>query len=197
MNTSTLISMGIFALVASLTPGPVNLVGVRCGAQFGLKTGLTFVTGATLGFVALFVIIGLGMHQLISHIDGLLPLIKAAGVLFLIYLSIKIWQDDGRIEAGSTAKKPTAFLGALMQWLNPKAWLASISGIATFSAEGGNHALWVFSLIYLVVCWLSLNCWVVAGISLRSKLSNPSQIQRLNRILAIALLASCLVIALD
>ena len=41
-------------------PGPVNIVALSAGARHGLGASLRYAAGATLGFVALFLLIGLG-----------------------------------------------------------------------------------------------------------------------------------------
>lgn len=48
-----LISMSAFALAASISPGPVNLVALSSGAQFGFFRSLRHVSGATVGFTLL------------------------------------------------------------------------------------------------------------------------------------------------
>ncbi len=48
---SLLISMAAFALAASISPGPVNVVALSSGMQFGLGPSLRHVLGATVGFV--------------------------------------------------------------------------------------------------------------------------------------------------
>ncbi|MCF6143373.1 MULTISPECIES: hypothetical protein [Pseudoalteromonas] len=62
MTFSVIISMALFALAASITPGPVNLLSLSCSARFGARSGLLFVTGATLGFIVLFLFIGFSEH---------------------------------------------------------------------------------------------------------------------------------------
>ena len=47
---SDVLSMSAFALAASITPGPVNVVALGAGAQYGLRAGMRHVTGATVGF---------------------------------------------------------------------------------------------------------------------------------------------------
>lgn len=49
-----LLPMSAFALAASISPGPVNIVCLSSGTNHPISQGLIFVTGATLGFVALF-----------------------------------------------------------------------------------------------------------------------------------------------
>jgi threonine/homoserine/homoserine lactone efflux protein len=46
----------------------------------------------------------------------------------------------------------------------PKAWIASISGMAAFTAEGTSQTVWWFAAIYFVICFLSLACRALAGV---------------------------------
>lgn len=191
---STLISMSLFALAASLSPGPVNLVGVSSGARYGIRTGLRFVTGATFGFVTLFLLIGFGLQQFIDLIPAALVYLKWAGVGFLLYVSYQLICDSGELSDQRRHNVPTPWLGAVMQWLNPKAWLASISGIAAFTQPDEPSGVWIFAGLYLVICWLSLMVWVLLGAKMGDWLKTPSRIRLLNRILAAGLVLSCVAI---
>jgi len=57
------LSMAAFALASSITPGPVNLVALNCGARFGLRASGRHIAGATLGFTLLLLLIGLGLYE--------------------------------------------------------------------------------------------------------------------------------------
>lgn len=195
MVISTLISMSLFALAASLSPGPVNLVGVSSGARYGVRVGLKFVTGATLGFIVLFLLIGFGLQQLIVAVPELLWYLKWAGVAFLLYISFQLWRDSGELSTDQQQNQPTPWLGAVMQWLNPKAWLASISGIAAYTEPSDVQGIWLFAGLYLIICWLSLMVWVLLGAWMGEWLNTPKRIQLLNRTLAMGLMGSCVVIA--
>lgn len=194
MAVSTLISMSLFALAASLSPGPVNLVGVSSGARFGVRVGCYFVTGATIGFIALFLLIGLGLQQIVGLIPQLMDYLKWAGVAFLLYLSVLLIRDSGELSGHGKTTAPTPWLGAVMQWLNPKAWLASISGIAAYTHQAETNEVWVFAGLYLVICWLSLMVWVLLGAWMSEWLSSSQRIRFLNRTLSFGLLISCVAI---
>ncbi len=81
--------------------------------------------------------------------------------------------------------------GAMMQWLNPKAWLASASGIGAYTSGNDMQQILIFSAIYLPICWLSLASWVYAGAFLRRYINQPTILKTINRILAILLVGSC------
>lgn len=197
MSVSIILSMSIFALAASISPGPVNLVCLSTGIRRSVHQGLVFVTGATLGFVMLFLCIGLGLHSMLARLPGFERWLSWAAIAFLLYLSYRLARDDGRIpEDGSDSS--TGFLaGVLMQWLNPKAWLASAAGIGAYTNTGEPELIWLFAVLYLPICWLSLSCWVYAGAFLRHRVRQPRVLRNINRTLAALLAASCALFLFD
>ena len=190
MSASLLLPMSVFALAASISPGPVNIVCLSSGTHYPIAKGLTFVTGATLGFIVLFLAIGAGLYSLLQVMPVLEEALRWAGLLFLLYLSYQLFLHDGSIQGQSDKKPPNFMTGAMMQWLNPKAWLASASGIGAYTSGNDPYQLWLFALIYLPVCWLSLASWVYAGAFLKRYINRPFILLGINRFLAICLLAS-------
>lgn len=196
MSTSPLLplllSMATFALAASISPGPVNLVCLSSGTYYPIAKGLSFVTGATLGFVALFLSIGAGLYSLLNLVPLLEELLHWAGILFLLYLSYQLSQHHGRLKERDTDNAPGFMAGAMMQWLNPKAWLASAAGIGAYTNGNEPFQLWLFAALYLPICWLSLASWVYAGVFLKRHVHRPFTLLTINRTLAVCLAASAL-----
>jgi threonine/homoserine/homoserine lactone efflux protein len=62
----SVLSMSAFALASSITPGPVNIVALSAGAQYGLGAGMRHVTGATFGFTLLLMLTGLGLREFLN-----------------------------------------------------------------------------------------------------------------------------------
>lgn len=197
MSLSLILPMSAFALAASISPGPVNLVCLSSGTRYQVSRGLIFVTGASLGFIALFLAIGFGLHSLLAGLPGFERWLSWAGIAFLLYLSYRLARDDGRIPEGEPDKAPGFLLGALMQWLNPKAWLASAAGIGAYTNGGDSQQVWLFAALYLPICWLSLSCWVYAGAFLRHLVHKPAVLRGINRTLAVLLAASCVFLVID
>ncbi|MGO1658515.1 MAG: LysE family translocator [Marinobacter sp.] len=192
MNLSMILPMSAFALAASISPGPVNLVCLSSGTRYPASQGLMFVTGATLGFVALFMAIGLGLYSLLIMLPVVEVLLRWGGIAFLLYLSIKLAMDSGHLPEKGSDKAPGFGTGAVMQWLNPKAWLASASGIGAYTSANDLQQITLFALLYLPICWLSLACWVYAGAFLRRFVQQPVVLVTINRTLALLLAVSCL-----
>ena len=66
ISSTLLLAMASFALVASITPGPVNSLALTSGVHHGFRRSLGFVTGATLGFTALLLLAGVGMAEAVA-----------------------------------------------------------------------------------------------------------------------------------
>ncbi len=187
---SLFLSMAAFALAMSISPGPVNIVALSAGARYGVRASLRHVSGATIGFTALLILVGLGLHEMLVRWQGLTLAIQLGGVAFLLFMAFKLTRDDGRLSAAESGQGPSFLQGAAMQWLNPKAWLASVAGMGAFVANGDVQLLLQFALIYFVICYLSVGSWAFAGGFLRRHLSEPGKMRLFNRGMAVLLAAS-------
>lgn len=187
---NVLVSMAAFALVASITPGPVNIVALASGARFGFLRSQGHVLGATLGFVCLLLVTGFGLRELLAQWPLLVELVRWAGVLFLLHLAWKLASDNGQLGAEAATPSPSFWRGAAIQWLNPKAWLAAVAGIGALVGDGQAWLIWSFAAIYFLVCYLSVTCWVYAGAYLAAHLRSPGRVRLFNRCMA-AVLGGC------
>lgn len=190
MDTTNLLSMAAFALAASISPGPVNIVALASGIRYGFRRSVAHVTGATVGFTFLLVLVGYCLNDALERFPMMLPGVRWAGIAFLLYMSFKLVFDDGSVDADGKVNAPSFRHGALMQWLNPKAWLASIAGVGAFATAGSSDGILIFASIYFAVCYASIACWAAAGAVLREHIGNPAHVRMLNRALATLLLIS-------
>lgn len=181
------LSMAGFALATSITPGPVNLVALAGASQHGLRPALRHVTGATLGFIVLLLASGAGLLAVLNTVNGVNQALRVGGIAYLLWLAWGLARDNGELGA-ARGGPPGYWRGALMQWLNPKAWMACAAGVAAF-VEGA-QGIARFAAIYLVVCWLSLACWAWAGAFLQRHLGDARRWRLFNRSMAVLLAAS-------
>ncbi|MCU1716051.1 LysE family translocator [Pseudomonas sp. 5P_3.1_Bac2] len=193
---SLFLAMAAFALAMSISPGSVNIVALSAGVRYGVRVSLRHVTGATVGFTLLFLLVGLGLHGLLLRWTSLTLAIQLAGVGFLLYMAWNLLRDDGRVSRDEATSGPSVIHGALMQWLNPKAWLASVSGMGAFVADGNVRMVLLFALIYFVICYLSIAAWVWAGAMLGRYLDQPGKVRLFNRCMAALLVGSALYLLL-
>jgi threonine/homoserine/homoserine lactone efflux protein len=87
------LSMAAFSLAASISPGPVNIVSLSCGAQHGFTASMRHVSGATFGFTALLLFIGMGLYAA----NGDTRLIWQFTLIYfaICYLSMACWAYAG------------------------------------------------------------------------------------------------------
>jgi threonine/homoserine/homoserine lactone efflux protein len=178
---SLIIAMCLFAVSMSISPGPVNLVTFSSGLNYGFVPTLPFVAGAALGFTVLLVVVGLGLGEIVALSPVLMQVLAYAGTAFICYMGYKIASAHPELP-GASESQPQFFQGAALQWLNPKAWIASFSGVSAFEATLGNGLL-VFAGLYLVLCFLSISLWAYAGARLSKLVSDRSRLQWCNRIM--------------
>lgn len=189
---SILFSMAAFALASSISPGPVNIVALSSGAQHGFRASMRHVTGATVGFTLLLLLTGAGLHELLARVPAMMRATQLAGAAFLLWMAWKLARDNGALDLSGTSKGPSMLAGAAMQWLNPKAWVASVAGMGAFAAGGEAALVWQFAALYFVVCYVSIASWAYAGTFLRSHLHHPAGMRLFNRGMALLLAASAL-----
>jgi len=187
---SIIVSMAAFALASSITPGPVNIVALGSGARYGFSASLHHATGATVGFSLLLLLTGSGLHELIIRWPQLTSVIRWAGAAFLLYMAWRLASDAGELNTGPASRRPSMTHGAIMQWLNPKAWLAAIAGMGTYASDGDAAAVWLFAGVYFVICYLSIASWAWAGSFLQDYLRDSNRIRFFNRLMAAVIVIS-------
>lgn len=186
-----LTTMTIFSLSMSISPGPVNMAIASSGASHGIWRTLPFVTGATLGFTALLLAIGLMLQWMTEGMATVMPFLGVSGALFIAYVGWKIATSDADLGAGK-GDAPSFLQGWLLQWLNPKAWIACASGAALFSDPASHARFLLFAAIYFVVCYLSLGAWAVLGHQISFVLTSRYRVRLFNLLMG-ALLVGCAV----
>jgi threonine/homoserine/homoserine lactone efflux protein len=190
--TALLLAMASFALSMSISPGPVNMVIVASGAQHGVRRTLPFVSGATLGFTLLLVLVGFGLIQLFDALPWLLTWLGVAGALFILYVGYRIATAPAELSSAH-ASVPTFVQGALLQWLNPKAWIACAAGVSMFASPDSARPLLIFIGIYFVICFVSLAAWAVLGDRVASLLGTPHRVRLFNGLMGgLLMMASAL-----
>jgi len=179
MDLTTLLAMFSFSLAMSITPGPVNMMIISSGVNHGFKITVPFISGATIGFTLLLILIGFGLMNIVNHFPFLLFFMEVLGASFIIYMGYKIATSRADITVKNQEKKvPKFYEGFLLQWLNPKAWIACVSGVSMFVSS--DTAFLAFVLIYFTVCYASLSFWGVLGQKATIFLNTPIKLKFFN-----------------
>ena len=177
---SLLFAMFSFSLAMSISPGPVNMIILSSSANYGIRRTFAFVSGATIGFSLLLLFIGLGFDKVINTYPFFLKYLAVVGSLFIVYMGFKIASSTSELSI-EKQKQVTFLQGFILQWLNPKAWLACVAGVSMFTDKNNNQVFIVFTLIYFFVCYLSLFSWSILGSKASLLLDNNNKMRIFNR----------------
>lgn len=185
---SIFIAMCFFSLSMSISPGPVNMTILSSGVNYGFRRSLPYVTGATFGFALLLIAVGLGLSNLVASVPLFYEILKYAGTAYMIYIGYKIMISKPKLEVKED-RRPRYYQGILMQWLNPKAWIACLSGVAAFGLDDSRSMLFAFVAIYFLICYLSLAAWAVLGAQLKFLAKVKNGIRYFNLTMGASLIA--------
>jgi len=189
-----LVSIVLFALVATVTPGPNNIMVMTSGLNHGVNRTLPHFFGICFGFPTMVIAVGLGLGALFEQFPLLHSVVKLLGISYLLYLAYKIGTTKPDVKGGSSGRPLTFFQAALFQWVNPKAWVMVIGSLAAFTRVGNElfeQAL-LIALAFFMVSFPCVGLWLLGGASLRRLLTRPRQLQVFNVTMAVLLALSVL-----
>ena len=204
---TSLLAMSGFALAGAITPGPVNVLALRHGTQTHRFAAWLYVLGASVSYALVVWIMGQSGQLLLGvpAVAKFAPWVCAAYLLWLAWrvASAPVVSSDPEAIQTPAASAPLhpvrAFLqGAMVQSLNPKAWLVALSGVGMFVLPLTAHgvtlqsALAWFCGVSLVACFTGVGCWTLLGKALARWLQTPRRQRLFNRVLAAVLAASVL-----
>lgn len=189
MTQTIFLTMFSFSLAMSISPGPVNMMIISSGINHGFVKTFSFISGATIGFTLLLVLIALGLSNVFTLYPTLFSFLEIIGALFIIYIGYKIITSTGALNLKDKEQKKLKFYeGFLLQWLNPKAWVASISGVSMFAID--QTSLIIFVIMYFLVCYISLSFWGVLGQKATVFLNTNKRLKIFNMIMGSILILS-------
>jgi len=194
MSLEQLIPVAFFVIAMVGTPGPNNLMLLTAGANFGFRRSLPHILGITLGCQVLLLAIALGLGQVFSLWPLSVLLLKVAGGSFLLYMAWQLLRPRAAALGEVAEARPLSFLqAALFQWVNPKAWLMLITGLATYANPQQMLVSTVLIGVTFALVGLPLTClWNVGGVALKDWLQHGRRLLHFNRAMAVLLLASLL-----
>ena len=194
MTLEILIALATFALIASITPGPNNLMVMASGVNFGVRRTLPHFAGVLCGFNFMIWMVGAGLIGVLEAIPASFVVLKIFSAAFLLYLAWKIANAaaPGDQSNAIDGRPLTFFQAAAFQWVNPKAWALSLAAVGAYASEARPIlSLAIVAGIFLAVGVPSVASWLFLGTQLRRLLTNGARLRMFNWTCA-ALLAATL-----
>ncbi len=190
--------MVIFSISMSISPGPVNIIAMTSGLNFGFRNSLKFVSGATFGFISLLLLIGVGLGEVNNLFPEIVELLRYVGCAYIFYIGFQIIRTTQVTTNHENEHNiPTFRRGWFMQWLNPKAWIACLAGCSAFNVYNSEKILIQFLTIYFFFCFIGIASWALLGQKIKVWVDSEGRVKIYNSamgsilcLLAIAILVN-------
>jgi len=194
-----IVALITLAFVASITPGPNNLMLLASGMNHGVRRTMPHIAGISLGFGFLLFLIALGLGKIFERYSAVELGLKLAGAAYLSYLAWKIFNTSAVNTGDEAVAEPFTFLqAAAFQWVNPKAWVMGTTATSTLlstsgSVLGGAAALAAGFWFVNLPCILT---WLFSGAFAARWVNDPAKVRLINRSLGLLLGVTVLLLLL-
>lgn len=188
----TLLPFLLFAFVASITPGPTNILVLSNSARYGLGAALPIIFGACASAATLVLLVGAGVGSSLTAWPALQSVMQWVGVAWLSYLAWQIIRSPAEA-ISMKAEDRLGWMGAAgLQWINPKTWMMALAVVSVFAGAGEDRFMHVINLswVFFLVSLPCLGVWALLGAGSSRWLRSPRAMQRFNRCMGLVLLGS-------
>ncbi|WP_098744423.1 LysE family transporter [Paenibacillus sp. EZ-K15] len=154
-----------YAIVASFTPGPNNIISMTNARSYGFKRTMRFIGGVAAGCLVIMLLSSYFNLVLYPFIPKIRFVMNIIGCLYLIYLAIKIMQSKPQDADDKARGFNTFYFGFIFQFMNPKVILYGITAISTFVMPiSTSHAqLLSYSFLLTIVGICANMTWALFG----------------------------------
>ena len=188
----TLLPFLLFAFVASITPGPTNILVLINSARYGLGAALPIIFGACASAAMLVLLVGTGVGSSLTAWPAVQNVMQWVGVAWLSYLAWQIFCAPAEA-ISMKAEDRLGWVGAAgLQWINPKTWMMALAVVSVFTGAGEDRFVHVInlSLVFFLISLPCLGVWALLGAGSSRWLRSPRAMQTFNRCMGLLLLGS-------
>ena len=182
----------IYCFIVTFTPGPTNIVILSTVHNMGSKKAMEYTYGATIAFGLLLVISAMLNTMLVAIIPKILIVMQIIGSFYMFYLAYQIYKMD---TSKPTVKQTATFMsGFLMQFLNPKVVLFTMTVIPSFIMPHytAMTAVTISVVSITIVGFLAFITWVLFGTLFKEFLQKHEKF--VNAVMALSLAYSAIMI---
>ena len=183
-------TLAYFMFVASITPGPNNIMLAASAMNFGVWRTLPHFAGVVVGFSTMIFLVALGFGAIIEAFPEFQIMVSVLGTGYILYLAWRI--ANGGALGKSERKRPLYFHeGALFQLVNPKGWTMAMTTAGMFLLPLDDKVTSAFgtALTSIFTQGPATSFWIFFGLAMAQLFQNPRTKKIINTMLAIMLVA--------
>lgn len=174
MTAAAFLPVMSYALVSIFTPGPNNITASSLGMRVGYTRTLRFIAGVVAGFLCIMLASGLLTEVLVSAVARAGPVLRVAGVLYLLWLTYTVLRPERPAHRNQEAG--SRFIdGFLLQFVNIKVILFGMTMYATLLVPWTKSwmAVLVSALILASLSFCSTSLWALLGAAIQRFIAVP------------------------
>ena len=179
--SSQLISLLLFGIAASFSPGPNNIMTSYTAFNFGVKKTIPTMLGVIIGWTILVIFLQVGSVIVFQKLEILQKIIRVLGSIYLMFMAYKI--SFSSIKLKKVSPKPVTFLNTFFfQFVNPKSIIIALAAIAMFINPQENFIRdsIILTTIFFFMAVGSQAAWCLMGKYLRKFATSDKFIKNFN-----------------
>ena len=182
----------LFAFVASITPGPTNILIFSSSQRFGVKATFPAVVGGCFAASLIVFVSGAGAGEILRQHALIREAMSWAGALWLSWLSWQLFTAPAANLTNEARQPFSCRSAALLQFINPKTWMMALAVVSLFAPSGKNalREVALMALWFLLISVACLMCWAWLGKAVNRVFRTTVAMVRFQRLMALCLLVS-------
>ena len=179
--SSQLISLILFGIAASFSPGPNNIMTSYTAFNFGIKKTIPTMLGVIIGWTILVILLQIGSLIIFQKLEITQKVIRFFGSIYLLYMAYRI--SFSSLKSEKFSPKPVTFLNTFFfQFVNPKSIIIALAAISMFinPKEDFIKDSIILTFIFFLMAIGSQAAWCLMGKYLRKFATSDRFIKNFN-----------------
>ena len=186
---SELITLILFGITTSFSPGPNNIMTSYTAFNFGLKKAIPTMLGVIIGWTTLIILLQFGSVVVFQKFEILQTIIKILGSIYLLFMAYKL--SFSSTKNNKVDAKPVTFLNTFFfQFINPKSIIVGLAAISMFIDVQNNYLRdsVVLTIVFFFMAVGSQSAWCLMGKYMRKFATSEKFVKNFNYIMSFLLI---------
>lgn len=177
-----IIALVAATLVLIMIPGPNAALIVANSLRHGMRIGIITSLGTTVGIALQLLIVVVGMAALIELVADALTWIKWIGVIYLVYVGLRTWNEPSPDLSDLQALSQTRafWRGVMLAVVNPKTLLFNAAFLPQFvgNTDDASGQLLLMAGVFLTVMLIGDPLWAMFAAAARGWLQRFGRLHK-------------------